>query len=321
MFGQVQDIESYNDIIFFSADNKLYKWDNISLEIIDSSETSYRIFKVYFFDHNDIYFYKDETGLLKYSSGNIQQIPKGEFFSYKSIIDILPYNKNYLLIKTKNDKGFFKYNSLSITQFKTHVDDFLEYNIVSNGLLLSNGYYAIGTTKGGLLVMDSLGVPVYILNKQSGLYDDNVTGLYLDKLNNLWVTLGNGISRIEIPSAFSFFNSKSGIKGGILSIIRFKGLIYIATTQGVFYLSENFNYNPKTDYFNTPRFVQIKGVYERCNMLCIFKNMLLSACDNGIYNIKNQSAEKVYRGFSYSLSIKLQQINTIRGQKKWSLDS
>ena len=101
----------------------------------------------------------------------------------------------------------------------------------------------------------------------------------------MWLAFNNGISRVEFPAAFSFFDESSGIRGGVRSIIRHNSVLYVATTYGVFYLSDN-------------KFFPVKGVLTECFKLFSINNELYVTADNGLYKIISQGykARLLFKG-------------------------
>ena len=104
-----------------------------------------------------------------------------------------------------SEHGLYLYNENAITPFKTEVDDYLKNSSVYCGSALPDGTYAIGTLQKGLLILDKKGVAKSFFNKASGLGSDQVYNFSLDQQGALWVTLNNGITRIEIQTPITHF--------------------------------------------------------------------------------------------------------------------
>lgn len=278
--GQIDKIIA-NDKVVFTADNKLYCLINNVVKLVSESSSSFGIFKV----KGAIYVYRHEEGLLLFDDDELRSLPQGDWFIGKSVIELLQYEEQ-LLVKTKQDKGFFVYDFETIEPFYTQADEFLHINNFTKGVQLSNGNYALGTSRGGVVIIDRQGRVVSILNKYVGLSDDYIFDLYADASNNLWVALNNGISRIEFPSAFSYFNKNSGIKGKINSICRHNENIYLATSQGVYYLDNQDE--QKESKFGREKFSPVKGIAASCLEILSLEDKLYVFSNNGVFVIQNE---------------------------------
>ncbi|MBI5541611.1 MAG: hypothetical protein HY951_16240 [Bacteroidia bacterium] len=289
--GQISKILTQNQNVLFVAGSRLYLWDNISLKMIDSSAVEINIFKV----NNKILISRQPGGIYRYDNLKMQKIEGSEVFSSKSVLGILAYNKD-LLIKT-TERGF-KILSLkgNIQPFVTDIDSFIELNVFTCAIPVLDGFYAVGTIRGGFVVIDKNGKYITGLNEKNGLFNDYVHDMYIDSRNNLWLSLNNGICRTEVPSAFTYFNRNTGVHGGISSICRFKGKIYIATSQGVYYLKTHIDDNFNKINFASEKFISVKNLNSDCNRFFPMEEGLLVSATDGIYLINDDIAKKISEG-------------------------
>lgn len=290
--GHVSKLIPFNKEIIFHTDKAIYKWDKKSIQMIDSMSVNFTLFKI----NDKIIMYKEGVGLLNYVYNHFDTLPNNDFFKDLVIKDILPYENNSLLIRTTDPEGFFIYDYKSAYKYESEVTRFLDINIYTKGVILSNGFYAFGTERCGIYIVDDFGNLVCNVNKETGLNDDQVNDIFIDRSNNLWLALNNGLARIEFPSPYSYFSKRSGIDGGIASIIRHKGVLYVATTHGVYYLNKvnhsEYTANcPVSTVFST-----VKGIQADCNKLISLNHELLVTTDDGIYKIKDFSGTKLSEG-------------------------
>jgi len=280
-FGYVDKIITKNNEVFFYADDKLYQWDQESIEVIN---TNCNLFKT----NNEIYVNKQAKGLMIYSSGNFKVLPNGKFFKDKMIIDILPYGNN-LIIKTIDSEGFYLYNFKYVKTFNTQIDDYLNKNGYIKGQLLPNGNYAIATTRCGLIFINNQGEIICIINQHNGLHDDHINDMFYDGSGNLWLALNNGLSRIEVPSPYTYFGIYSGLNGLPGSIIRHENILYIATSHGLYYLEKKYSSQKSSDCMNITCFYPVKGIRYPCfNFFHINKTLYVNS-ENGVYKVTNRT--------------------------------
>ncbi len=283
--GQIESIYSINNQVFFSTSNKLFRLRDNKLKLIDKSKSYLKTFEV----NNHLYLYKDEEGLTSYEEGITWSLPKGDFFINKKIEDILPYGETSLLIKCAGIPSFYKYDFDTVTSFSTEADLLVAKNGYSKACLLSSNHYAIATQRGGIIIINRKGNLVNTLGKQEGLFDYNILNCFADKTGNLWVLHNNGLSRIDFPAAVSYFNDISGITGNVNAIIRHEGIIYVATTQDVYY------HNPSRSRKNiNKKFNSIEGLSQDCKSFFKYGNKLFVATANGIYRINKNRSYPLY---------------------------
>lgn len=290
--GEVNKIVTQNNLVLFVAGTRLYSYDGNHLQMIDSSAIEINLFKV----KNQIYVSRQPGGIFIYSKNGLTEINGGYKFTRNSVLSILPYDNN-LLIKTLETKGFsILLKNGNLVPFVTDIDEFIAVNRFSCAIQVTDEFYAVSTARCGFVVIDKNGKYLTGLNDQTGLFNDNVQQMYLDNRNNLWISLNNGISRTEVPSAFSYLNRNNGVHGGVSSICRYKGKLYIASTQGVFYLTPGLNYDYENFNFESEKFKPVKHIISDCNYFFPFENGLLVSADDGVYLIQNDISKKISDG-------------------------
>ncbi len=284
-FGQIDKLITVDDNIFIYSKNKIYYYSNDTIGKVNLKSNFYNIFKV----NKTIYISSLEQGLLTYNNGEVSNIDKSEYFKNKIILGIFKYN-NKLLIKLYNDKGFVVYDNGKISKFYTQADDFINKNLFTDAKVLYNGEIAIGTDKGGIIVIDENGKVKTLLNKQNGLISDEVTSLFIDSENNLWATFNFGISKIEYPSAFLFISNKN-LHGHLNSISSYKNQVYIGTSLGLYKLNNQITLNNDC---NSQKYLLpvIKTQLSVSQMLKI-KDGILILTDSGLFFLNDNGIDKI----------------------------
>lgn len=133
----------------------------------------------------------------------------------------------------------YKRGSKILVHIPGEINNYLINDFVYCGNLTPQGDMILGTNSGGCFIIDKNGKIISRINKSSGLQHNNVHEIYFDKDKNLWLALNNGISRCDISVPITMWNESLGLEGIIESIIRFNGIIYIATHQGIYYFENN----------------------------------------------------------------------------------
>lgn len=96
---------------------------------------------------------------------------------------------------------------------------------------------------------------------------------------------------VFIPSLFSRYTSGEGLKGEVISVVSYKGMIYIGTLQGLYVLKQN-------------TFVPVQGISQACWQLCLSpQGELYAASGDGVYVIRDYNhSEKLTDMAAYSLA-------------------
>ena len=97
----------------------------------------------------------------------------------------------------------------------------------------------LSTVTGGCLVIDkNTQKSTHTLNYQTGLPDDEVYALGIDRNKGLWVLHEYGMSRVDLKLPVRNINNYPGLEGNLTSIIEVDSIIYVSTSEGVYYLTE-----------------------------------------------------------------------------------
>lgn len=232
-FGNIYKTYVLNGAVIFQTEQSLLIWDNNKFHQIPWPDR--KDYKMSFLEDGKLYVHIKNIGLCVLQDREFKLVNGGEFFKDKKIRGVLPFTNGTKLILT-SEHGLYLYNENAITSFKTEVDDYLKSNAVYCGIVLPDGTFAIGTLQKGLLFIDNKGIVKTFFNKASGLGSDEVYNFCLDHQGALWVTLSNGISRIEIQTPISNFMENSGLDGSVNAIARYAEYLYAGTSQGLFKL-------------------------------------------------------------------------------------
>ena len=276
-FTTIWKIFPTNKGVYFQAEEKIFYWNYDTIKVILPQTQFHLAFYV------DKYFFvrQDDIGVSIIQNDSIIHLKGGEFFKDKRIFSIINFGKNLFLFFTKED-GIFTVSyekskqKLNIASYASSIKDYTKMYFLFNTIELNKNKYSIGTWGGGVILMKSANIKK-IIDKNSGLTDEIIQNQYLDNRDNLWLALSVGISKIGVNSPLTFFPDKvKGLNGTIQSITRFNGKIYLATSLGVYYLSNETNIDNQTkiqkEYSELHyQFIPIKELNEECWQLLNFK--------------------------------------------------
>lgn len=227
-------------------------------------------------------------------------------------------NKNILFGTNKNK--IYLFDGKKFIQFARHTEihDFLEENILWDGVDFSGKYFAVTTLTGGCAIIDkSYGKIEDVINYQTGLPDDEVYAIASDNNNGLWLSHEQGLSRCIPGFPLKSYSTYPGLNGNINDILVKNGILYAATNEGVYSLNKvsyqqvinkrkqrkNRKADKNTDEQKTKKayiqqsithqFNKIENLDIKCKKVYSFGNNLIALTNYGVYEIVNSKAKPI----------------------------
>ena len=291
--------------VYFCTPTVIYKYEpGKSLTLINLKQTSFLSFNVF----NKTYIGNYDGGLMAVKNNEPVILPGGENFKEKNIAIMKPLGKNKILIGTNPD-GLFIYDitkgtttPFSQDQVMKNSNDFLIENTVYNSTIF-NEKYALATLGNGVIFMDEKGNIKNHLTKKLGMPSETASDIYNNPAPGyngiIWVTLTNGLVKIEANSPIKKIDNEFGLSGDINAITRYNSTLYVATISGVFYL----------DASNTasPVFKKIPGIDNALSFLKFNtpkgKEILLAGAASDIYEIHDNTTVSINSNFVNSFNM------------------
>jgi signal transduction histidine kinase/DNA-binding response OmpR family regulator/ligand-binding sensor domain-containing protein len=273
-FGDIWDVAASARGVYFKTQDKIYRLYKNKINIIDSVY-AFRLYKV----NDDVYVRNSGRGLFKIEDNNLSLIPGGEIFASFGVYDMLPLG-NKILITTDN-RGLFLYDGYGVTKFNTEADSFFIKNRIYNACKLNDGSIAFATRRGGVAIINSDGRLLRIINSDNGLYSNVIYDVYQDKQGGLWLAMGEGISRIEISSPFTFISRNNSGNAALSAFCRYNNELFAANSLGLFYLKES-----------SSEFKPVGGINSSGQNYIKIDNSLFAATNNTVYKIDLKNSAK-----------------------------
>ena len=185
-----------------------------------------------------VYVSQSNMGLMKIGGDTLQKVTATGQVIPSSFVAIIPFfskpQKHLLITGT----SFFLFDGTMFERFETEpaVASFLHNKRIYTAAVLADSTFALGTNLGGVAILDRQGRLRQVLNKASGLQDDKVYNLYLDREGGLWVGCENGLARIETASPLSQYTEEMGAGGLVRKFVRHQGKLYVADNRRLSFL-------------------------------------------------------------------------------------
>ena len=271
-----------NDGIYFRSTEYLFRYDGRSIKLWKPQTSFGRMYNV----NNHLYVNEKNLGLHEIIGENIIPVAGGEIFADKFVATMIEIDNNQTLIGTRT-KGFYLKSGSEIINFTTQADDYTNGNRLYNGIKLSDGNIALGMLSGGIIVISPDGTLQKVFTQSNGLQDNNVKNIFQDSEQNIWAALNDGISKIEYPAIFEFFDNRMNLDGIVLSVRIKDNLLYAGTSGGLFVKRSD------VDPLQVTPFERISGI--QSNVWYLFDNgkSLLAGTNEGIFIIDETKAVQI----------------------------
>lgn len=234
------------------SNGKAYFYSEESIIVISTSHpeqketirlNSKESFSGFFIHDTSLYANIRNKGLYKYQNGNLVALQTDPDFSNDIIQFFIPFDSKNILFATDNS-FLYLFDGKTLKDYRIADEDYLFKARISDAIQLSGNKIALSTRTGGCMIIDkNSGKTKFIINYQSGLPDDEIYAITRDRGDGLWLTHERGASRIDLTFPIRNFNAFPGLEGNLSEVIRFKGTLYVSTSEGVFYLRKVRNFS------------------------------------------------------------------------------
>lgn len=271
-----------NKKIYFQASRCIYQFDG---DTIVRYPCVARI-DVAAFVHNILFVASIQNGIFMLNGNLFVRIPGSELLVNKKVCSILPFKDDKILFVTSFN-GVFQFDGISITPYKTGIDDFLKQNQVF--CATTNGEKIVfGTVQRGIAVQNLTDGNVIFVNTFTGLQNNTVLSVAFDNQQNLWLGLDKGIDYVVLNSPIlNMFGTNNLYGAGYTSFIK-KHTLYLGTNQGLYAT----NY-PVTNNSSALQLKLIKGMEGQVWCLTEIDNCLFCGDDQGAFTINDNQIKRI----------------------------
>ena len=148
-------------------------------------------------------------------------------------------NHDSLSVFGMDNNTVWSFDGDKFTKLSLECADYLSTSDISGGVSISEVKLAISTVTGGCVIVDiQTGKTLDIINYQTGLPDDEVFAMTIDKNGGLWLVHEFGLSRVNLQFPVKNYSTYPGLEGNLLSLYVGNNALYVATSEGVFYLDD-----------------------------------------------------------------------------------
>lgn len=279
-------IHLFKDEVVFQSFARIYIYKNDKLKIVDAPDRFQFSFQV----KNHLYLQDVSIGIVEYKNGQLYPLNGTKVFNNTEIWGMFTLPNNKLLITTLN-KGLYVYNNEAVSPWNTEANTFIKKNSSLGGIAIKDKFIVLNSVLNGIIISDTNGKIIQHINHKKGLQNNTVLTSFLDKKNNLWLGLDNGIAFINENSPFTYFGFSYDISTVYASVV-YKGNLYVATNQGVFYHAWNIP-------FREENFSLIDGTTGQAWNIQVIDGQLICGNNNGALIIEDNHSVKTLDNRGY----------------------
>jgi len=295
-FGTIREILTSEDCVYFRSSEYLIRLCKTGFSYWKTKST----FSIMFFFDKQLYVEDERFGLFKVTNDSLILAPSGTDFINKDFHFAKQLNNKVIL--ANRIKGLYSYEpdaekSNRLNHIESDANPTLINNFVYCGVISKNGDIILGTNSGGCVVVNENGQIVYRITKETGILQNKIHSLYIDRDENLWIAQDKGISRYDYASPISFWNENHGLEGIVHTIIEHDHVLYIGTLQGLYCLKDGNINRIQSPISQTWSFLKYKTPKSNKEILLIGAVEGVFVFDNGkLTKINNTStAFKLYQ--------------------------
>jgi signal transduction histidine kinase len=281
-FSDVWNVHATRQGVFFSSYARLFRVAGDGIRVWRPETAFHLAFRV----GERLFIREVDRGLLELVDGELRPVPGGDRFRREKIRAMLPGGPDGAILVGTADQGWLSWNGAAFAPFPTDADAALRDDLFYCAIRLSDGTLAIGTLQGGVVLLDPRGRFRGRLSQESaGLPLNTVYALSSDREGGLWLGLGSGLARAELPSPITRFDERTGLRENVLALHRHGGALYAGTYMGASRL--------ETPPGRTAAFRPIQGIKGQCWAFLSLGDALLVSNNQGVYQIRGDRAELV----------------------------
>jgi hypothetical protein len=236
-----------NGKLYFVTEQAVYiEQKNLPVTIIKASNLT-GSFGTIFELFGSVYINTQRGGIFKVGDDKLLRssldIPAGAEVTFSSGLN------NFYILGLSNNKILLTGEDLRMKELSLEDQAYADASVVVNGSWVNRDLFVLGTLRGGMIFVQSgSGNTQEIVNYNTGLPDNEVYTLMLDKSLCVWAAHEYGFTRVAPYLPFRSFSHYNGLAGNLLCATSFEGKEYVGTSLGLYRLEKEEVYDEITYY-------------------------------------------------------------------------
>lgn len=283
--GYIWDVLSWNDnVVFRSEQGLIFFRENKLAGIIKAPSR----FASSFVANGLLLVHDTEFGLMEVRGDKIFPVAGGDALINHEVTTILSLSDSKFVVGTMKE-GLFLWDMQRVSKWDVECDGLLKQNNIFCGQKHKENFFVFGTIQGGIVITDTNGKVFMQIDKDKGLKNNTVLSIGIDREENIWAGLDNGIVRVNFNSSVTFLHGYYNLGTGYC-IDHFQNDFYFGSNQALFTISDKMFSDPLK---NRGDFVRISGTEGQVWTLFHDQSNLLCGHHLGAFRVQNKKAVKI----------------------------
>jgi AraC family chitin signaling transcriptional activator len=295
---EIWKIFKFDDKIYFQSFNIIFIYDG---KFIRKLKLPFLISYCFIVD-NQLLIASVENGVFRMNNSTLIKINGWDVLEHNVIHAIEKYNNKTYIFTKKN--GIYIEEDGVLSSWKNPLNEILKTANINVAKFIKNSKLVIGTTSRGVYILDLSLNSYKNIDRNNVLMNNSILSVALDKENDLWLGLDNGIAHIEVNSPISIFSDNSGVLGSVYSVATTASGYLMASNHGVFkYEDKQFSAIPSMQgqAWNISK-IKNKYIIGHNEGTFIYENDVYSKLNsrNGGWNLTKSKINNSYLQATYS---------------------
>jgi len=226
---EIWKIFRFNGAIYFQSFNDVFIYKGKHIQKINFP---FLISYCFVVDQN-LYVASVEKGVFKMNAAKIAN-PKGWNVLKKCVVHAIEKYQNKTYVFTQKKGIFIVEKNGGLRPWNNALNEILKDATINVARFIKNNKLVIGTGNRGVFIYDFKTDTFKNIDRNNVLMNNSILSIGLDKENDLWLGLDNGIAHVEVNSPVSIFYDNSGILGSVYSVATTSKGYLIASNHGIF---------------------------------------------------------------------------------------
>ncbi len=229
--GEIGSIFATPDGVVFLTTSVLALWTETGIEIleeIDYEQDYWRAFRV-----ADEVWFATKAGLKRLSGTTVEDLPGGSIYADRIVRMITSWDEGRQLLWVRDD-GFYLFDGEREERFAPEMTEWSNGAFPLLGRRLRDGRLAVVSKSGGVVIFSSTGEVEEMIDVSTGLPDADIIGAHVASDGSLWLVMDNTVMRVEAASPVTIIDTRGGLRGTPVAIVRHQDTLYVGTTSGLF---------------------------------------------------------------------------------------
>jgi len=286
-FSDVWNTHIIGGNAYFQSGDYLFRWSGEKMTTWSAGGSFHTSFVV----GQSLYVRDANHGLLRVEGDSLKMIPGGSVFADVPVY-MMEVRADGSLILATQSRGLLVQEGDAFRSLAPELTSFLDQNNLYHGTSLPGGRYALATIQTGVVVVNSSGEVVRVLDDSSGLPVNVVNHVFSGREGQLWMALNNGqVFQAGLSIPLTVHDERTSLRGTIREIHEHQDTTYVSTTTGLHVLKPTGSQSPGE---RSARFEIWGGDLPVVqDMKTVQKDLLAATQQNGLYHLEGRTKRQI----------------------------